>query len=142
LSPLLTLIALIAVPSKEPIELTPVYTEQYLRSQQWKLRHGPAAIVLVCVALALYAGARPAPAPTAEAGAVVTPVTDVADTKPIKAHVPCSFRTPGMQYECVDKNGRLQPAGPAAARQEKKFKECMERPHADYACLGEAAKVK
>jgi hypothetical protein len=61
---------------------------------------------------------------------------------PAKGHVPCSFRTPGMQHECVDDSGHLQPAGPAAARQEKYFDECVAHGGSDYKCLDKAAKVK
>jgi hypothetical protein len=56
--------------------------------------------------------------------------------------MPCSLRTPGLLYECVDKNGKLQPAGPTAARQTKHFDQCMARGGSGYKCLDEAAKVK
>jgi hypothetical protein len=61
---------------------------------------------------------------------------------PTPARVPCSFRTPGLQYECVDKAGNVRPAGPAAARQSKHFEACMARGRSGDACLGEAARVK
>jgi hypothetical protein len=59
-----------------------------------------------------------------------------------KVQVPCSFRTPGLQYECVEKNGHLQPGGPAAARQTKHFDDCTARGRSGYKCLDEAARVK
>ena len=54
--------------------------------------------------------------------------------------VPCSFRTPGLQYACVEPNGKMRPAGPAWARQEKYFADCRAR--GEHDCLARAAKVK
>lgn len=64
-----------------------------------------------------------------------------AKAKGIKTVVPCSLRTPGLQYECSD-NGTMRPAGPADKAQGKYFDACVAKGRSAYACLDAAAKVR